>query len=34
ISAMVNKRRKRLTYLKRNKHQRYTTIISELGLRR
>lgn len=34
LIAMVNKRRKLLTYLKRTKLERYTTIISELGLRR
>lgn len=34
LIAMVSKRRKLLTYLRRIKLERYTTIISELGLRR
>ena len=34
LIAMVSRRRKLLTYLKRIKVERYTTIISKLGLRR
>ncbi len=34
LIAMVSNRRKLLTYLKRTKLERYTTIINELGLRR
>jgi len=34
LLAMVNKRRKLLDYLKSNKTERYTAIVSKLGLRR
>lgn len=34
LVAMVSKRRKLLTYLKRTRQERYTTLLDELGLRR
>lgn len=33
LQALVNKRRKLLTYLKRNNQERYTKLIKSLGLR-
>lgn len=33
LQTLVNKRRKLLTYLKRNNHGRYTTLIKALGLK-
>jgi|TARA_R110002126_G_scaffold110918_2_gene248507 small subunit ribosomal protein S15 len=33
LQTLVNKRRKLLTYLKRNNHGRYATLIKSLGLR-
>ncbi|MCK5803435.1 MAG: 30S ribosomal protein S15 [Lentisphaeria bacterium] len=34
LIAMVNRRRSLLRYLERKSHERYVTIIKELGLRR
>lgn len=34
LLQMVNKRRKLLDYLKRSDHERYATLIGNLGLRR
>jgi small subunit ribosomal protein S15 len=33
LQTLVNKRRKLLTYLKRNNQERYATLIKSLGLR-
>lgn len=33
LQTLVNKRRKLLTYLKRNNHGRYVTLIKALGLK-